>query len=59
MKVFCGFVILGLFIVMIGYIIDDVFKFGFFYFEIYVLYVCVFWIIFGGKKNVEIMENVG
>lgn len=44
---------------MIGYIIDDIFKFGFFCFEIYVLYVCVFWIIFGGKKNVEIMENVG
>lgn len=57
MKVFCGFEMLGFFIVMIGYIIDDMLKFGFFYFEIYVFYVCVFWIVFGGSKNVVIMES--
>lgn len=59
MKVFRGFVTLGPFIVMIGHIIDDTLKFGFLYFEIYVPYVCAFWIIFGGKKNAEIMENAG
>jgi len=59
MKVFRGFVTLGPFIVMIGHIIDDTLKFGFLYFEIYVPYVCAFWIIFGGKKNAEIMENNG
>ena len=59
MKVFRGFVTLGPFIVMIGHIIDDTLKFGFLYFEIYVPYVCAFWIIFGGKKNAEIMEKNG
>ena len=57
MKVFRGFVTLGPFIVMIGHIIDDTLKFGFLYFEIYVPYVCAFWIIFGGKKNAEIMRS--
>lgn len=59
MKVFRGFVTLGPFIVMIGHIIDDTLKFGFLYFEIYVPFVCAFWIIFGGKKNAEIMEKAG
>lgn len=59
MKVFRGFVTLGPFIVMIGHIIDDTLKFGFLYFEIYVPYVCAFWIVFGGSKNAAIMEQNG
>lgn len=59
MKVFRGFVTLGPFIVMIGHIIDDTLKFGFLYFEIYVPYVCAFWIVFGGSKNAAIMEAHG
>lgn len=59
MKVFRGFVTLGPFIVMIGHIIDDTLKFGFLYFEVYVPYVCAFWIVFGGKKNAAIMESQG
>ena len=59
MKVFRGFVTLGPFIVMIGHIIDDTLKFGFLYFEVYVPYVCAFWIVFGGSKNAAIMERNG
>lgn len=44
---------------MIGYIIDDIFKFGFFYFILYVFYVCVFWMIFGGVENVVVMRVNG
>lgn len=59
MKVFRGFVTLGPFIVMIGHIIDDTLKFGFLYFDIYLPYVCAFWIVFGGSKNAAIMESQG
>lgn len=59
MKAFRGFETLGPFIVMIGHIIDDTLKFGFLYFEIYVPYVCAFWIVFGGSKNAATMESQG
>ena len=59
MKVFRAFVSLGPFIVMIGSIIDDTLKFAFLYFEFFIPYVCAFWIVFGGAKNAQIVEEGG
>uniref|UniRef100_A0A8C5N5B2 Ion transport domain-containing protein n=1 Tax=Leptobrachium leishanense TaxID=445787 RepID=A0A8C5N5B2_9ANUR len=42
---------LGPFIVMLGKVMNDVFKFLFLYGEFYVPYACAFWIIFGGQVD--------
>ena len=50
---------LGPFITMIGHIIDDTLKFCFLYLEIFIPYVCAFWILFGGELNAKIMKSKG
>lgn len=39
---------MGPFIVMLGKIVGDVMRFLFLYAEIFILYACSFWIMFGG-----------
>ncbi|XP_064410291.1 transient receptor potential channel pyrexia-like [Latimeria chalumnae] len=43
--------VLGPFIVMLGKIVFDIFKFLFLYGEFYIPYACAFWIAFGGLVN--------
>ncbi|MEE6463151.1 hypothetical protein FKM82_005801, partial [Ascaphus truei] len=43
--------VLGPFIVMLGKIMTDIFKFLFLYGEFYIPYACAFWIIFGGQVD--------
>lgn len=50
MKYVCVFIVLGFFVVMFGYVIYDVFKFGFLFFIFYILYVVLFWMVFSNYE---------
>nr|XP_015218192.1 PREDICTED: transient receptor potential channel pyrexia-like [Lepisosteus oculatus] len=58
MKHVRAFRVMGPFIVMLGKIVGDVFRFLFLYAEFYVPYACAFWIIFGGTATIPSMETV-
>ena len=44
---------------MIGHIADDTLRFLFLYLQLFIPYVCAFWIIFGGAENAAIMKKAG
>ena len=48
---------LGPFITMLGHVITDTLKFGFLFLEVFIPYVCAFWILFGGHPGTE-FENL-
>ena len=47
MKNFRPFIFFGPFIAILGYVIQDTLKFSFLYFEFYIPYCAIIWIIFG------------
>ncbi|KAI0229397.1 hypothetical protein LSAT2_020202 [Lamellibrachia satsuma] len=53
MKNLRSFAKLGPFIVMLGHMADDVFKFFFLYLQFYIPFACAFWMIFGGTRIPE------
>eukprot|EP00794_Sanderia_malayensis_P014065 gene14065-15531_t len=59
MKVLRTFQALGPFIVMIGHIVDDTLKFLFLYIQVFIPFVCAFWILFGGDENAALMKAAG
>ncbi|XP_033645157.1 uncharacterized protein LOC117304686 isoform X3 [Asterias rubens] len=58
MKTARAFKSIGPFIVMLGHILGDVFKFGFLYLEFYIPYACAFWMIFGNNEGIPSMQTV-
>lgn len=50
MKCARSFSLIGPFIVILGHMITDLFRFAFLYLEFYLPYACAFWMIFGGDR---------
>jgi len=58
MKMCRAFTFLSAFIVLLGHVLGATLKFAFLFFEFFIPYVCILWVIFGGKENAANIEKV-
>eukprot|EP00795_Rhopilema_esculentum_P002480 gene2480-18142_t len=58
MKICRAFTFLSAFIVLLGHVVGATLRFAFLFFEFFIPYVCILWIVFGGDENAKNIDKI-